>query len=306
MKIQIIIFSFNRAMQLDALLRSIVTYWKAHPQISIIYNTSDELYEEGYKILRNNYQVDFYKEKSRQSHCYHAKDYFSYYNSRKWVKHPKLRFPKTDFREIVQSIVEDSACEYVMFLTDDSVFIRDVQLPDLGFIRKNSQQLSFSLRLGASIKPSPQDLTQKDDLLFWNYYDNTTLKNWGYPFSVDGHIYHKTFISTMLRKCIFNNPSSLETMLCFYAFEHRLLSQGCCHVVPSMLSFPLNMVQTVADNESQDVSVQMLNERFLQGQGIKYPIPNEFETFQQYPDYICFEKDGYTEKLQLNAPTRKS
>ena len=57
MKIQIIIFSFNRAMQLDALLNSIEKFIGKDlcDRISVIYNTSSVDFERGYSILKERY-----------------------------------------------------------------------------------------------------------------------------------------------------------------------------------------------------------------------------------------------------------
>lgn len=47
-KIQIIIFSFNRAIQLDTLLTSILKHWKAPSQyeLNIIYNTTSIFFKK--------------------------------------------------------------------------------------------------------------------------------------------------------------------------------------------------------------------------------------------------------------------
>ena len=49
--LKIIIFSFNRALQLEALLASLRKFWK-RPAVSVtvIYNTSDETFQKGYNI----------------------------------------------------------------------------------------------------------------------------------------------------------------------------------------------------------------------------------------------------------------
>jgi hypothetical protein len=47
--IQIIIFSFNRALQLDTLIASIAEKWQAPKyKIDVIYNTSDKDFQKGY------------------------------------------------------------------------------------------------------------------------------------------------------------------------------------------------------------------------------------------------------------------
>ena len=51
--IHIIIFSFNRALQLEALLSSIQCHWqKTNYKLSVLYNTSGDDFQKGYDILQ--------------------------------------------------------------------------------------------------------------------------------------------------------------------------------------------------------------------------------------------------------------
>lgn len=55
--IHIIIFSFNRALQLEALLSSIQCHWqKTNYKLSVLYNTSGDDFQKGYDILQRNIQ----------------------------------------------------------------------------------------------------------------------------------------------------------------------------------------------------------------------------------------------------------
>ena len=48
--LQIIIFSFNRALQLDTLLTSLVEHWKSPDYcVDVLYNTTDEEFEKAIK-----------------------------------------------------------------------------------------------------------------------------------------------------------------------------------------------------------------------------------------------------------------
>ena len=55
--LQIIIFSFNRAMQLDTLLRSVYKHFKFdNYQVGVLYNTSNRDFEKGYDLLKGKYR----------------------------------------------------------------------------------------------------------------------------------------------------------------------------------------------------------------------------------------------------------
>ena len=54
--IQIIVFSYNRAMQLDTLLYSLYEHWK-YPRIvvDVVYNFSNEEFDTAYDLLKKKY-----------------------------------------------------------------------------------------------------------------------------------------------------------------------------------------------------------------------------------------------------------
>ena len=68
--LHIIIFSYNRALQLEALLYSIKNCWKnIDYHIDIIYNSSNDLYQSGYNLLEQKLidltgKISFHKEQS--------------------------------------------------------------------------------------------------------------------------------------------------------------------------------------------------------------------------------------------------
>ena len=56
--LQIVIFSFNRALQLDTLITSIIEKWQLpHYNIDVIYNTSDNDFQKGYDLLVKKYNT---------------------------------------------------------------------------------------------------------------------------------------------------------------------------------------------------------------------------------------------------------
>lgn len=293
--IQIIVFSFNRALQLDALLASVQQHWsKTEHQLAVLYNTSNNEYQAGYEILEKRYpQYQFIKE-TNGKHRYPCKDYLSFFNLKKLIRYKHCRWQKSNFRQLLTNIVDKTTCEQIMFLTDDSLFIRNVEIGKgtKDWIEQKPEQNSLSLRLGLGVNKAQKTLPQPiDGIIEWKYSDYTEYKNWGYPFSVDGHIYSRKLIKSLLEKIIFNNPSTLEAHLYDYSVKHHLLDHGKAYTNTCLLSYPLNMVQTVADNESLGISTEDLNNYFLQGYSLSYPIPKHITVFQQYPNELSLCKD---------------
>jgi len=162
----IIIFSKNRAAQLQLLLRSMEKHWHEYAMlesgIKILY-TYDEEYKIGYDIVINQYPyLKFYKE--------------------------------NNFKEDLNRIV-DQKQHTTMFLCDDDVFMEDVSMiNDAVFthFRFEEEIYCISLRLGKNLTNSYMSKTDVplpwfDDRNVWDYRYATG--DWGYPNSVSGHIY---------------------------------------------------------------------------------------------------------------------
>ncbi|MCQ2266211.1 MAG: hypothetical protein MJZ40_00695 [Bacteroidaceae bacterium] len=288
--IHIIIFSFNRAMQLDTLLRSIRLHWSSMPhKVSVLYNTTQETYQKAYEMLAAEYSyVEFIKETSRTQR-YHSRDYFHPYNWLKLLRYPDVRRQKSNFRDLLIKSLRLSECSYTMFLTDDSAFFADVCLTkeQLAFIDENPSQNQISLRLGIDNVQKPNSINLADDgTLRWRFSKYRNARSWGYTFSVDAHIYSSSVIRNLLNRIIFCNPTTLEAHINDYTTKKKLLDRGMAFESPSILSFPINMVQQIADNESLGVSEALLNKFFLDGFQLVYEEPKIKSVFQVYPDNI--------------------
>lgn len=305
--LQIIIFSFNRAIQLDTLLSSFVEYWKNPSyQVDIIYNTSDDFFQRGYELLMSKFEsnncIHFHKE-SKGCRSYTAKEILgSAGNLKHYFKYPAIKHPRSNFRPLMIKLMEESEAREIMFMTDDAMYIRPVDIPTEVFdwINEDPKHRQFSLRLGVGMNAQPAAIKELDKYLEWKLKDVPHMNNWGYYFSVDAHIYNKALILDFYKRFIFVNPNTLEGYI-----EAKLKRRGYVNEERSfkdakLLSFPINMVQTFSDNESLGVSTEKLNQCYLDGYTLKYPIPEEIDIFQVYPDHLIIEKDGRKEILQIN------
>lgn len=295
--LQIIIFSFNRAIQLDALIASYKRFWKTPVcKIDVVYNTSSADFQRGYDKLIERYasdhNIEFHKEHKAEFN-YACKEIVNPYNLRKLLNHKYLRHPKTDFRPLVNSIMKQSPMDMVMFMTDDSLFIEDVTIPEYVFewIREEPSLRQFSLRIGEGMNNQPASgVTHSGNLLEWNMNAMPKNTNWGYQFSVDAHVYSKDKILKLYETYLFCNPNSLEGYLCNMIRKRGWFNEAKAFRQAKLLSFPINMVQQVEDNESMGVSTEMMNDYYLKGYSLEYRMPSEMDTFQVYPDEIYFIK----------------
>lgn len=292
--IHIIIFSFNRAMQLEALLRSIRQHWSSTPhKVSVLYNTTQETYQKGYEMLAAEYShVEFIKETSRPQR-YHLRDYFHPYNWLKLLRYPHVRRQKSNFRDLLNEPLRHSECSYTMFLTDDSAFFADVCLTkeQLAFIDENPSQNQISLRLGTDNVQKPESIvTSNDGTLRWQFDEHRDALSWGYNFSVDAHIYSTALLRQLLTRIIYCNPTTLEAHINDYVQKTHRMNHGLAFERPVILSYPINMVQQIADNESLGISEEGLNNKFLEGYRLEYPAIDNPHIFQIYPDKLILCK----------------
>ena len=304
--LHIIIFSFNRALQLDTLLTSLIQNWKAPEyKIDVIYNTTDYDYQKGYNLLIDKYKkytnIVFNKENNNKDK-WSIKELCNIRNFISYTKHNKKFTSNSNFRSLCIELLKKEDNEFIMFLTDDSVFIENVDISTeiFDWIKENPKKRQFSLRIGIeNNSQSNKAIKQHKNYFCWNFYCSPKNTNWSYPFSVDAHIYHKSVVIKLLSEYIFCNPNTLEGNINAQVYRKRLFEEGRCFKKGILLSFPINMVQTIYNNKRLDVDAKMLNNMFLQGYTMKYPIPNDYDSFQQYPNYLLFEKDGVITKKVL-------
>jgi hypothetical protein len=265
--INTIIFSFNRAIQLDLLLRSIVIHdEKKMLSVTVLYACSGQKYEQGYDVLKERFpQVQFIREEKFAPRFVLPFFPMYWHNYFWWIKYKHTRTVSGNFRKQLISLIADSEKEYVMFLTDDSMFYKSITIlqPVLADIRKRPLQHSFSLRHGNNIMGG--NFSYRNALLNWNVFGRHDHPEWSHPFSVDGHIYSKRFILKAFRKVWFKNPNTLECNIACYVKEKKFLSTVFSNKKSALVGFELNRVQDVNENHNLNIDNNYLNVLFNEG-----------------------------------------
>lgn len=304
--LQIIVFSFNRALQLDTLLDTLLEHWKAPVfELDVVYNTSSRDFQKGYESLIAKYcsvsNVRFHKESAEKADRAKWIELLNPWNLKHWLQHSYIRNPKTNFRSLTTNLMEQSEAEQVMFLTDDAMFINDVDVSKdmLEWLMSEATDNQYSLRVGIGLDDKEAHYQNNGEHLSWRFCDENPRTNWGYCFSVDAHIYAKSTILILFKRNLFVNPNTLEGPIREDARRNGWLQNGRGPQYPALLSFPINMVQTVATNESLGVSIEKLNDYYLEGYTMRYPKPKHPNHFQQYPKELLFRKGDEIKTLQL-------
>jgi len=171
--------------------------------------------------------------------------------------------------EIATKAQVSSDCEYTMFLPDDCMFTQEVDFETINKIFEENV-VCFSLRLGdnisydlpLSIRISPvKQRIYKTIFRLYEWKDNTGY--YGYPMSIDGHIFRTKEISETINNLSFTNPNELETLLSRNPIKHDYMAS---FDKPCLVNLVLNRVQTThLNNKSGNFTAAYLQARYNVG-----------------------------------------
>ena len=251
-----VIFSKDRACQLDLLLRSIQLNLPGFnlSDIKVLYKASDPFFESGYSLLKNKFPTVFF--------C-----------------------AQTDFQTDLTSILI-GAYGCVCFFVDDNIIYRycPIRYEVINEILHNVEYniCCLTLRLGENVVM--QDIYAKVPTVFppvlnggesegleFIVWDRTTVprfSNFGYAFSVDGHMYKTQSILDGLHEK-FVNPNEFESGININIFEKNMI----CLKHSIVVNTPINAVAPYnASGRQYPLDIETLNNEFLSGKILKYEL----------------------------------
>lgn len=272
----VLIFSKDRACQLHLLLESLERNARDAFDISVVIKYSTEQFKDAYEKL--------------------------------FLRFPGIKFHiETDLlTDISEWIKRSHAKQYkqVLFLVDDQICNAQITQQDINIIVeqfKDKDTLSFSLRLDADKWKGDKGLNRygdfiytliknHDDYISWNsltfnYYFPGC--NYGYPMSLDGHVYPITYINAMMATMHFSSDSELSgtNIKTPNDFESKLNNiyslSSYIPLISKVLSFkqakfvnsPCNRVQNTHLNgfgNKFNYSQELLNDYYLNDEIIDY------------------------------------
>lgn len=255
-----IVFSKDRALQLDLLLNSIhKNFPETLNDIRVIWTASSERFELGYKQLQSEYKKVIFKKQTN--------NFFYDLFENVCIAHNK----------------------FICLFTDDDIVYRKVKFnSNAENLLNDSAIVCYSLRLGHNTLFRDIDGVEHQDILpsqvylhneftLWNRFSIPPGGYWAYPFSVDGHIFRKTdfmFISEMIMhwaklEKIQDNPNNLEAKM--QRFNSEFGGMMMCDNISSVINSPNNRVQNVFLNRHGDhysFSQENCNNLYLSGSRI--------------------------------------
>lgn len=250
-----IIFSKDRAMQLDAFLRSYYANVINPVTVKVLYYTSSEEHNKSYdelKQLYSNKSVVFIKE--------------------------------SNFRDQIISLLEDTFEDRVFFFVDDMVFSRGIDFKLFTKIDplenivtlSRGKDLSYSTVLAKKIDiPSLKKL--KNGLMCFSWKEIKEFSDWTFPLGVSGYMYARKEILCMLKSISFKAPNSMEGQMQHFNiyFSNR---NGVCGEYVITPCVHANLTQTEGYNPiTGHFSLSELLQEWQVGKRIR------FEDFHEIP-----------------------
>ena len=248
LKLEMVIFSKDRALQLHALLASMFEHVSGSYSVRVLYCASTDEHLKAYQDVA---------------------DLMLGGPAIEWCR-------EDDFQQDLIKVLRAGKSDRVCFLVDDIVFIRPVDFDSLsGAIL---DQGILSLRLGRGIdfcytkqKPMKQPALSKvrgeEGLLQFSWGEGQY--DWAYPLSVDGHVFPRHEMIVAVESLDYRAPNSFEGALQLLNSLYSKRS-GYCFELPRILNIPLNRVQDEKHNISADVSPEYLLEKWNEGMMMDY------------------------------------
>jgi hypothetical protein len=244
-----IIFSYDRPMQLYALLESTEHYLKGIATTCVIYRTSDNQFEQGYEIVKHRFvDAHFIAQGSD---------------------------PKADFKPLFIQALRNCSSAYILFAPDDIIVKNYADLEICTQKMEESGAYGFFLRLGTHLDMcysmnQPQPLPPLTDLgntiLCWTF--NSGSLDWNYPNNVDMTIYRRNDIVQTLETSHYTSPNKMESA---WAKNNGSVSnkKGLCFRDSIIVNIPVNCVQKdYANNQMNSWTPRQLLDMFKAGKKI--------------------------------------
>ncbi|PIS01611.1 MAG: hypothetical protein COT84_01690 [Chlamydiae bacterium CG10_big_fil_rev_8_21_14_0_10_35_9] len=242
-KVDVIVFSYNRPMQLFAFLESFTEKSTNYGNIFVVVR-SDKNYESAYQEVEQSF----------------PKAQFTYQKK-----------PKKDFKEIVMELSfnpQKSLSKYICYAVDDIIVKEAIEFNDAITALETSKAYGFFFRLGKDIdycymQKTPQKIPpfeQKNNWLVFSFNKGT--HDWNYPNNLDMTLYRKKDIFKELKQIDFTFPNDMEAM---WDPFRKNKNKGACYLNPKIINIPLNVVSDFQNINMEYSSAFELLELFQKG-----------------------------------------
>ncbi len=267
----LVVFSYNRPMQLYAFLESLERYVTGLDTVSVIYRSANELMKKAYKqVIKKFPNVKFIKQKHSLNGA--------------------------DFREKTLKATFETSSNYIIFAVDDIIIKDYCDMSECISYLKKTHAYGFYLRLGDNInhfyildKPQIQPpLLPLDDKIYAWRFNSGGGWDWGCLASVDMTLHEKKLIKDHLESLNFDRPNYFEGAWS-NSSTPLLNSFGLCYRSSKIVNLPLNKVQSDGA-KNMAITANELLYRFNEGYKIDidplHKINNQSVHMEYVPTYV--------------------
>lgn len=267
----LIIFSYNRPMQLYCLLESVGKYVTGIAGIHVIYR-ADEAYEKAYREVKKEFQnVAYYCQGNN---------------------------PRSDFKPLTEHAAFNSASPYIIFTVDDTIVKNYINVSECIDLLERTQSYGFYFRLGKNLsecymrrcfQPLPPLTEVVQNVYSWTIKDG--LYDWQYPNTLDMTLYRKNDIQKTICSLNYYSPNTLEAT---WHHRHREVIQktALCYGLSAIVNVPMNLVQHDYHNNRHmaEIPASQLLDIFNRGFKIDstplHQIANKGAHMEYVPTYV--------------------
>lgn len=245
-KVDLVIFSYDRPLQLYALLESCEKHLKGLNSVHVVLRTSDKAYAKAYT---------------------HVFKHFPDVIVHRQAKHYLARtFRKRTCKAVLGN---KSKARYFMFAVDDMIVTGKVDLTQCVKAMRKYRPWFFSLRTGRNIhldtiqnipSPPPPHKKKGKNMMMWKFLDGQGA--WGYPNSTDMTIYRKKDVRYFLKHGRYSNPNTLEGA---WSLRGAKRKRGLSFTRSKVINIPMNTVNISGILPNMNISPQELLEHFNAG-----------------------------------------
>lgn len=164
--IRLIIFSMDRALQCDSLLRSLSNYASGLYDIVVIVRTSSHLHLEAYDRLA--------------------------------ALHPRVRFWRQTLKQSASMLLSDAldGADFISLAVDDQVYFAPVDFMHAAMALEDERAFVWSWRLGHTLGITEYLGT------YWRCPSEIRHRDYGYVFHTDGSLYRRKHFVAVLDRCL--------------------------------------------------------------------------------------------------------
>lgn len=247
--VDMVVFSFDRPMQLYAFLESVELYiLNGLKTIQVLCRASNSNFKAAYEKVHNDFPHVQFIFQSEQ--------------------------PRQDFKLLTERAINSGPSEYLIFAVDDIIIKDYVDISLCIQTLEKEKAYGFYLRLGKNLsecymlrckQPLPRLNTVAPGILSWQF--NASVADWNYPNTTDMTIYRKKDVISVISLLNYNSPNTLESQWDSFYSKKINYRRGLCFDTTKVINVPLNLVQQdyTANRNMNSLSTQEMLDLFNKG-----------------------------------------